>query len=359
MPSEVGVSQLAHGSTSSVSITRTVASGSGLIACGWADSGGALSSGNLTDDKGNAWTLLGISTQSFAAAIALWVCPEAESGSTTVTLTPDNASDECGLFISEFTGADSSSPVDDFALLFNTGLTTTPSPGSLTTTSPNDLVFGYLLQNYENVNYTAGSGFSIEIGGTGSGEFCCEVATVGAAGTYPVNWTASDSIPPAVAAVAIRAQLAPVVANILNCLGNSASTFDTGVVTIDSTSKWIQVGVITLGGGKDAGLLTLNVGSGGALGHFKLTRADAIGGTHIDWMVDSDFNTPTEDMPSCIVPNTSPANIYQLSGNGTGQIKLAKCLAIGEVGIWAKAASTDTTLQVTGCFSVKKLRRMR
>jgi len=346
MPTEVGVSQYQPGTTSAA-IARTVASGSGLVACGWADSGGALSSGNLTDNKGNTWTLVGTSTQSFAAVISLWVCPSAASGSTTITLTPDNPSDKCGLAISEFTGADSSSPVDAFAMVFNTGLTATPSPGSLTTTSDGDLLFGYLFQNYQNVQYTAASGFTIEIGGTGSGEFCCEVATVGAAGTYPVSWTTSDSIPPAVAAIAVRAQQAPAPSNIINCEGYGPSPLDTGVVAINSTS-WVQIGILQLGGWKRGGLLTLMVGSGGALGHFKLTRASAIGGLHVDWLVDTDFNTSTDELQDCRVPGSSPPNIYQLVTNGIGQMKLGKCLAVAEIGIWAKAASTNTTLRVTG-----------
>jgi len=294
MPTEVGVSQHSSGTTSAV-ITRTVASGSGLVACGWADSGGAISDGNLTDDQGNTWTLVGTSTQSFAAAITLWVCPNAASGSTTITFTPDNPSDKCELAVSEFTEADSSSPVDASALLFNTGLTQTPSPGSLTTTSDGDLLFAYLFQNYQAVQYTAGTGFTIEIGGTGSVEFCCEVAAVGAAGTYPVSWTASDSIPPAVAAIAIRAPLpAPPVSTVsnLNCQGSGATTFDTGSIAVNSTTDWVQISVVQLGGVKEAGLLTLYTGSTGALGHFRLTRADTIGGTHVDWLVDADFNKP-------------------------------------------------------------------
>lgn len=352
MPTEVGVSQLGQGTTSAA-ITRTVASGSGLVACGWADSGGAITAGNLTDNRGNTWTLLGTSTQSFAAVISLWVCAEAASGSTTITLTPDNPSDKCAVEVSEFTAADSSTPVDAFALLFDTGLTNTPSPGSLTTTSDNDLVFGYLFQNYENVTYTPGSGFAIDFGSTG--EFSCEVATVGAAGTYPVSWTTSDNIPPAVAAVAIRAPLPvqpPTVVN-LNCTGFGLSPLDTGAVAINSTS-WAQVGLVTLGGGKRSALLTLLTGSGGALGHLKLSRADAIGGRHVDWLVDTDFNTATDELQDCIVPGISPANIYQLAASGVGQIKLAKCRAVGEIGIWAKAASANTTLRVTGNFMSSK-----
>jgi len=133
-----------------------------------------------------------------------------------------------------------------------------------------------------------------------------------------------------------------------------AVTIATDTITVNDASDWIAIGTILLGGTKDRGLLTLNVGSGGALAHFKLTRADNVGGTHVDWMVDTDFNVATDEMIDCVVAGQSPPNIYELAASGTGQIKLDRCLAIGEVGIWAKKASTDTTLQVTGCFSVVK-----
>lgn len=96
--------------------------------------------------------------------------------------------------------------------------------------------------------------------------------------------------------------------------------------------------------------MTLIVGAGGALGHLKLTRADAIGGLHVDWLVDTDFNTATDEMIDCVVPGSSPPNIYTLAANGVGQIKLNDCRSVCEIGIWAKAASANTTLQVTGNF---------
>ncbi len=133
-----------------------------------------------------------------------------------------------------------------------------------------------------------------------------------------------------------------------------AVTISTDTITVNDASNWIQIGIVILGGTKEQGLLTLNVGSGGALGHFRLTRADNVGGNHVDWIVDTDFNTATDEMIDCVVPGNSPPNISTLAASKNGHIKLDRCLAIGEIGIWAKKATTDTTLQVTGCFSVAK-----
>jgi hypothetical protein len=138
----------------------------------------------------------------------------------------------------------------------------------------------------------------------------------------------------------------------LNAQGYGTVAVDTGATTINDASNWIQVGgaPIVLGGGKLAALLTLICGAGGALAHFKLTRADTIGGTHVDWLVDADLNTATDEMLDCTVPGVSPPNIYQLAAGSKGQIKLEKLQGVAEIGVWAKKATTDTTLEVTGSF---------
>jgi len=128
--------------------------------------------------------------------------------------------------------------------------------------------------------------------------------------------------------------------------------FDSGPIVVNDSNNWIQVAIIQLNGVKDEGLLTLIVGAGGALAHLKLTRADKVGGLHVDFMVDTDFNVATDEMLDCIVPGSGPPPaINQLAAGGIGQIRLSKMLPVGELGIWAKKSTSDTTLQVTGCFS--------
>ncbi len=135
----------------------------------------------------------------------------------------------------------------------------------------------------------------------------------------------------------------------LNAQGYGASPIDTGATTINTTSAWVQVGgaPITMGGGKTGALLTIITGSAGAIAHLKLTRTESIGGTHVDWLVDTDFNTATDEMIDCITGSTPP-NIYQLALSSRGQVKLAELRGVGEIGIWAKKATADVTLQVLG-----------
>jgi len=139
----------------------------------------------------------------------------------------------------------------------------------------------------------------------------------------------------------------------IDASGYGASPVDTGAVNV-TASDWANIATIKLAGGKSDALMTLIVGSGGALGHFKLTRAASAGGLHVDWLVDTDFNTATDEMIDCVVPGQSPPNISTLAASGAGQIRLANLRSVVEVGIWAKAASTATTLQVVGAFMSSK-----
>ena len=139
----------------------------------------------------------------------------------------------------------------------------------------------------------------------------------------------------------------------INASGYGASTVDTGAVAVTS-GAWANIATITLAGGKADGLMTFIVGAGGALGHFKLSRASSSGGLHVDWIVDTDFNTATDEQIDCVVPGSSPPNISTMAANGVGQIRLANLRSVIEIGIWAKAATTDTTLQMIGTFMSSK-----
>lgn len=136
----------------------------------------------------------------------------------------------------------------------------------------------------------------------------------------------------------------------LNAQAYGATGVDTGPVTINSTSAWILVGIYLLGGAKAGGLVKLVNGSGGALAHLKFTRSETIGGAHVDFLVDTDFNTATVEMIDCVVPGSSPPNLYQLALSTSGHVKLDKLNGVAELGIYAKKASADTTLQAIASF---------
>lgn len=94
---------------------------------------------------------------------------------------------------------------------------------------------------------------------------------------------------------------------------------------------------------RDANLaLTFTVGTNSALARFKVSRASKSGGTHKDWLTDTDFNTATALLPFCTAnPHTTATNgTFQmiLSMNGTPELLFS-----------AGAATTNgTTLNLEG-----------
>jgi hypothetical protein len=128
----------------------------------------------------------------------------------------------------------------------------------------------------------------------------------------------------------------------------NAITFDSGNVDITDTGTYDLIAILECGGICRGLLLDVQVGSGGALGGFKLTRASIIGGTHRDWLVDTDFNAATAEITSIVTTAGGWPNLHQLGANQAALIKLDRQDGVGELGIWAKAASTPTTVRLTG-----------
>lgn len=119
--------------------------------------------------------------------------------------------------------------------------------------------------------------------------------------------------------------------------------FETVPQTVNSSSSWVLVATLSLRQVYSEGLLTLSVGSGGAIAGLRFTRAVFEGGHHVDWHVDGEFNSPSHDFPS-----TQPINIHQLPASGSGNIKLGDLGGVGEINVYAKKASADTVLGITG-----------
>jgi hypothetical protein len=117
-------------------------------------------------------------------------------------------------------------------------------------------------------------------------------------------------------------------------------SFDTGAQPVNSTTVWQPIGRLCGVRGRKI-LIEGIVGAGGAIAHFKVTRAAFQDGNHLQLMADTDFNTGTEDLQDAI-----PPNLYQTAAGATFQIFLN---ANGhEYAFYAQAASSNTTLQIRG-----------
>jgi hypothetical protein len=120
--------------------------------------------------------------------------------------------------------------------------------------------------------------------------------------------------------------------------GQSGSS---SAVPVTDASNWIAIALIKLGGHQRGGLLGINVGSGGAIGALKITRAAVPGGVHVDWI--TSFDSPNAADAIAVTPASGLAT---LSANSTGQVKFHSLAGVQELQVWAKKASTDTTVSV-------------
>lgn len=88
-------------------------------------------------------------------------------------------------------------------------------------------------------------------------------------------------------------------------------------------------------------VLTLTVGSAGALAGLKVTQATCTGGTHRDLSAGTDFNTSTVAIPWCL-----PTNPHLAAADAVIQMRLQS--GAWEYSIWAKKSATNTTLTLEG-----------
>lgn len=119
--------------------------------------------------------------------------------------------------------------------------------------------------------------------------------------------------------------------------------FDSGAVACSDTTNWVLI--YTLAADGKLASVEVDVGAGGAIAHFKVSQAAVRGGTHRDLAVDSDFAAATDAIP-LIIPPDSATPVYQAQASANFQLELAS--GAQEYGLWAKAASTATTVRARG-----------
>jgi len=108
------------------------------VAVGWNDTTAAVSS--VTDSKGNTYTRVVGPTTGTALTQSIYYAKNIAAGSNTVTVVFNQAAAYPDVRVLEYSGADTTNPLDVTAGASGTGLT--GNSGSATTTSANDLVFG-------------------------------------------------------------------------------------------------------------------------------------------------------------------------------------------------------------------------
>jgi chitodextrinase len=196
-------------SPTSVSVTFTGAQTAGnlnVVVVGWNDSTAAVSS--VVDSKGNNFTLaLGPTSISGAASQAIYYLkniPAASAGSNAVTITFNGPAAFPDIRILEYSGADSTTPVDVTSA--STGNSTSSASAAVTTTNAADLLFGANL--VQTITSGPGTGFTKRIISSPDGDIA-EDRMVTAVGSYSASATVSPAGPWIMQMVAFRASGSP------------------------------------------------------------------------------------------------------------------------------------------------------
>jgi hypothetical protein len=129
-----------------------------VVAVGWGDTTSSVSS--VTDSRGNVYTRALGPTTTTGLSQSIYYAKNIAAGSNTVTVTFNQAAAYPDVRILEYSGLDTSAPLDVTAAAVGSG--TSANSGSATTTSANELIFG--AGSTTGVTYTGGgSGFTARI----------------------------------------------------------------------------------------------------------------------------------------------------------------------------------------------------
>src|SRR5437867_3766072 len=114
---------------------------------GGATGGESTTIAGVTDNAGNIYSEAGNSrsTETVSHLMAdLWYAKNSRSGATVLTITPNPAGISGEAVIWEFSGVDTTAPLDQSAVLNSMAATTTPSGAPVTTTSPAAVVISVI-----------------------------------------------------------------------------------------------------------------------------------------------------------------------------------------------------------------------
>jgi len=151
------------------------------VVVGWNDSTATI--GTVTDSSGNVYSLAaGPTVQSGTATQAIYYAPGivgAAANANTVTVTFNGSARYADIRIVEYSGLDTTSPLDQAAGA--TGTSSSSSSGPVTTTVPNELIFGANL--VQTGTSGSGSGFTQRLITATDGDIV-EDEIVSTTGTY-------------------------------------------------------------------------------------------------------------------------------------------------------------------------------
>jgi hypothetical protein len=161
-----------------------------LLVVAWASNngGGATTIASVTDNASNVYSEAGSARAVDSGpntTVDIWYARNSVSGATVLTVTPNPTGTSGTALVWEFSGANTTAPLDQTAVLNSQAATTTPSGASLTTTA------GEVVISTANVQGAVSgilSGNSFVSDSTANGDGWAHVVTP-SAGTYMAQWS--------------------------------------------------------------------------------------------------------------------------------------------------------------------------
>ncbi|HLK32501.1 MAG TPA: IPT/TIG domain-containing protein, partial [Terriglobales bacterium] len=159
-----------------------------VVVVGWNDTTSTVQS--VSDSAGNTYSLAAGPTSGTGITQSLYYAKSIAGGNNKVTVTFNQAASYPDVRVLEYTGLDSSSPLDVTAV--GTGNSSSASSASATTTSGNELIFG--ANTVGTGNKAPGTGFTTRIITTPDSDLA-EDETVSATGSYAATATLTSKGP--------------------------------------------------------------------------------------------------------------------------------------------------------------------
>jgi hypothetical protein len=265
-----------------------------VVAVGWNDSTATVNA--VTDKSGNTYLLaVGPTVQSGTASQSIYYAKNiaaAAAGANSVTVTFSTAAAYPDIRILEYSGADTSNPVDVTAA--SSGSSANSSSGSATTTNATDLIFGANL--VQTATTGPGSGFTKRLLTSSDGDIA-EDEAVTATGSY-----------------AATAPVSPSGAWIMQMVA-----FRTPVATSGSFTLSVSPGSVTVAQGSQGTSSITTAVSGSFNSSVSLSASGAPAGTTVS------FNPSTIAAPgsgsstmTITVGSSTPAGTYSITVTGNG-----------------------------------------
>ena len=165
-----------------------------LLVVGWMSNfgGGATTIASVTDNAGNIYSEAGPAKAVDTGAnfmADLWYAKNSRPGATAVTITPNPTGTTGTAVLWEFSGVDTTAPLDKTAVLNSMAATATPSGASVTTTAPGEIVISIAAIMSGLSGLVSGNSFTSDSVLNGNG--WAHLITP-SAGTYTAQWSSSS-----------------------------------------------------------------------------------------------------------------------------------------------------------------------